>query len=576
MDSAMPHEIWRVNLRTRALRREPMPPDWQRLGGRGLIARIVLDEVPPSADPLGPANKLVLAPGLLGGHLLSSCDRVSVGGKGPLTGTVKEANAGGRTGLALARLGIRALVLEDRATEGWWVLHVSADGIRFDPADDLVGLGVYETAERLLGRYGRKIAAAIIGPAGERKQRAAAILHLDADGVPGRASARGGVGALMGSRGLKAIVVDPAGGSQPPVADPQALRELRERYIRALQAHPQTQTYHDYGTAAMVAMCNAFGGLPTRGFSQGQFEGADAISGEALRALILERDGAGDPSHACMPGCIIRCSNVVPDREGRPLVSPLEYETIALMGSNLGLDDLETVARLNWHANDIGVDTIEVGAALGVAARGGVWAFGDGEAALRLMDEIRRGTPLGRILGNGAAFTGQAFGVLQVPAVKGQAIPAYDPRAIKGTGVTYATSPQGADHTAGLTIRARIDHLKPEGQAAVSRRAQIAMAGYDTLGVCIFAGFGISTDPGVVPALLNAIYGWDVGDDILVRLGEETIRLERAYNRRVGFGPADDRIPEWMTQEPLPPHNTVFDVPPADLDALFADLDGEF
>ncbi|RME38389.1 MAG: aldehyde ferredoxin oxidoreductase [Thermoflexia bacterium] len=566
-------EIWRLNLRTRTLQREPVPSAWQRLGGRGLIARIVLDEVPSAADPLGPFNKLILAPGLLGGHLLSSCDRVSVGGKGPLTGTVKEANAGGRTGLALARLGIRALILEDQAGEGWWVLHVSAGGVRLDPAGDLAGLGVYAAAERLRERYGKNVAAAIIGPAGERRMRAAAVLHLDADGIPGRASARGGVGALMGSRGLKAIVIDAGGRPAPPVATPQALRELRARYVLALQAHPQTQTYHDYGTAAMVAMCNAYGGLPTRGFSQGRFEGADAIGGEALRDLILERGGAGNPSHACMPGCIIRCSNVVPDRQGRPLVSPLEYETIALMGSNLGLDDLDTIAHLNWHANDIGVDTIEVGAALGVAARGGIWSFGDGGAALRLMDEIRRGTPLGRILGNGAAFTGQAFGVLQIPAVKGQAIAAYDPRAIKGTGVTYATSPQGADHTAGLTIRAKIDPLKPEGQAAVSRRAQVAMAGYDTLGVCIFAGFGISTDPGVVPALLNAIYGWDVGDDILTRLGEETIRLERAYNRRVGFGPADDRIPEWMTREPLPPHNTVFDVPASDLDDLFADLE---
>lgn len=568
----MSREVWRINVRTQELRREPVPEAWQRLGGRGLIARILLEEVPPSSDPLGPDNRLIFAPGLLGGHMLSSADRVSVGGKGPLTGTVKEANAGGRTGLALARLGIKALILEDWEPDGQWVLHISAQGVRFDPADDLSGLGVYETAARLLERYGKNIAAAIIGPAGERRMRAAAILHLDKDGVPGRASARGGLGALMGSRGLKAIVVDSRGGSPPPLADPEAFRSLRKRYNQALLAHPQTHTYHDYGTPAMVAMCNAFGGLPTRGFSQGQFEGADRIGGEALREMILTRGGEGDPSHACMPGCIICCSNVVPDAGGRTIVSPLEYETIALMGSNLGLDDLETVARLNWHANDIGVDTIEVGAALGVAARGGVWSFGDGAAALGLMDEIRRATPLGRILGNGAAATGQAFGVLQVPAVKGQAIAAYDPRAIKGTGVTYATSPQGADHTAGLTIRAKMDHLKPEGQVAVSRRAQVAMAAYDTLGICIFAGFGLSTAPDLIPALLNARYGWEVGEDALTRIGEETLRLERAFNRRVGFGPPDDRIPEWMTQEPLPPHNTVFDVPPDELDGIFTDL----
>ncbi len=380
----------------------------------------------------------------------------------------------------------------------------------------------------------------------------------------------------MGAKGIKAIVIDDRDGAPPPLVDPQSFRAAQKEYNQALLAHPQTATYRDYGTAAMVQMCNTFGGLPTRNFRQGQFEAAEAIGAESLRDLILSRDGEGTPSHACMRGCAIQCSNIVPDAQGQAMVSPLEYETIALMGSNLGLDDLDTVARLNWHANDLGVDTIEIGAALGVAAEAGVWTFGDGEAALRLMDEIRQGTPLGRILGNGAAFTGKAFGVERVPVVKGQALSAYDPRAIKGTGVTYATSPQGADHTAGLTIRARIDHLKPEGQAKVSRKAQIAMAGYDTLGVCIFAGFGFARAAHTIPALLRARYGWDdVPEDVLLRLGEETLRLERAFNRAAGFTPADDRLPEWMTREPLPPHGTVFDVPEEDLDTLFADLDAQ-
>ncbi|NPA06059.1 MAG: aldehyde ferredoxin oxidoreductase [Chloroflexi bacterium] len=568
--------ILRVNVRTRTAQVEPTPPTWQPLGGRGLIARILLDMVPPTADPLGPRNVLIFAPGLLGGHRLSSVDRISVGGKSPLTQGVKEANAGGRTGWAIARLGYKAILFEDQPRDGrWWVVHISRDGVRFDPADDLVGLGTYETAARLRERYGfgPQAALALIGPAGERQMRAAGIAHIDKDGVPSRLAARGGLGAVMGSKGIKAILVDPAGSPAIPLAQPEVFKQARKAYLQALLAHPQTHIYETYGTAAMVNMCNRLGGLPTRNFSQGQFEHAERISGEALRQLILQRNGQGATAHACMAGCSIQCSNIVPDAHGQPLVSPLEYETIALMGSNLGIADLDAIAQLNFYANDLGLDTIDLGAALGVAAEAGLWPFGQANQALALVQQIYDNTPLGRLLGNGAAITGRVLGVRRVPAVKGQAISAYDPRAIKGTGVTYATSPQGADHTAGLTIRAQIDHLDPHVQGPVSRQAQLLMAGYDTLGVCIFAAFGFAKAPETIPALLRGRYGWDVPEDILLRLGRETIRLERAFNRAAGFTPAHDRIPEWMTQEPLPPTNSVFDVPDEVLTTLWQDLD---
>lgn len=565
-------EVWRVNVRTRTLTREPVPPAWERLGGRGLIARILLDEVPPECEPLGPYNKLLFCPGLLVGHMLSSCDRISIGGKSPLTGGVKESNAGGTTGMQLTLLGIKALIIEDLPSEpGWSVLHLSLQGARFDPADDLVGLGVNEAARRLLARYGEKVALALIGPAGELKLRAAGIQNLDKDRVPSRIAARGGLGAVMGSKGLKAIVIDASGGQKPPIVDPVAFKEAQKAFTKALMEHPQTHTYHDYGTAAMVQMCQTFGSLPTRNFSAGQFEHAETISGEYLRETILKRGGVGKASHACMPGCTIQCSNVYPEQDGKTaLVSPLEYETIGLMGSNLGMPTLDDIARLNAAVNDLGLDSIEIGAALGVAAEAGLMAWGDVERALELIDEIRRGTPLGRILGNGAAITGKVFGVERVPVVKNQAMAAYEPRAIKGTGVTYATSPQGADHTAGLTIREKINHLDPKGQVEVSRAKQIAMAGYDTLGACIFAGFGYAAAPsGTIARLLNARYGWDVPDDILQILGKETLRLEREFNRRAGFTPADDRLPEWMTREPIPPTGAVFDVAPEEMDRIF-------
>lgn len=562
--------IWRIDTQTHKLTVEPPPVAWERLGGRGLIARILLDEVPPTCEPLGPQNKLIFAPGLLVGHRMTSCDRISIGGKSPLTGGVKESNAGGTTGWALAHLGIRALILEGKPAEGaWQVLHLSAAGAKFEGADDLVGLGVFEAAPLLLQKYGRKAAIALIGPGGEMGLRAAGIQNLDRDRVPSRIAARGGLGALMGSKRIKAIVIDPSGGESPPLSAPTAFRDAQKTYTQALLKHPQTQTYHDFGTAAMASLTNHFGSLPTRGFSQGTFESAENINGERLRETILARGGKGAPAHACMPGCVIQCSNIYPDTAGEEIVSPLEYETIGLMGSNLGIDNLDAVARLSWEVSDLGLDTIEIGAALGVTAQAGLLNWGDADRTAKLIAEIRAGSPLGRIIGNGAAVAGRVLGVERVPVVKGQAMPAYDPRAVKGTGVTYATSPQGADHTCGLTIRAKVNHLDPEGQADLSRAGQISMAGYDTLGVCIFAGFGFSVVPETIPALLNARYGWEMSADALRTLGKETLKLEREFNRLSGFTPADDRLPEWMTREALPPTGAVFDVPEGDLDGVF-------
>jgi aldehyde:ferredoxin oxidoreductase len=569
------HEmIWCVNMTTRQGSIEPVPDSWKRLGGRGLIPRILLDEIDPMCDPLGPDNKLIWASGLLVGHRISSCDRISIGAKSPLTGGIKESNAGGTTGYLLAQLGIKALILDGMPVEdSWWVIHVSADGIRFDPAEDFVGLGVYDCAAQLMERYGSGVGCSLIGPGGEMQLRTAGIQNLDKDDVPSRINGRGGMGAVMGSKRVKALVIDASGGEKPPLADPALFKEAQKRYTKDLLAHPQTKSYADYGTAALTGLCDRLGALPTRNFSAGTFEAAEKIGGENLRDLLLERGGNAKTTHACMPGCAIRCSNVFTNVQDEIVVSPIEYETIGLMGSNLGIDSLDIIARMNWEANDLGLDSIDIGAALGVAAEAGLMSFGDGEKALELLNEIRRGTSLGRILGNGAAVTGQVLGVRRVPVVKGQAIGAYDPRAIKGTGVTYATSPQGADHTAGLTIRAKVKHLEPDGQAKLSRKAQINMAGYDTLGVCIFAGFGFAVSEGAVRDLVRSIHGWDVADDILQRLGEETLKLEVAFNRAAGFTAADDRLPEWITEEPLPPHNTVFDVSAADLDGVHAEAD---
>lgn len=573
--SAYELNIWRINVRTQTLSLEPVPQTWSRLGGRGLLARILVDEVEATCDPLGPGNKLIFAPGLLVGHMLSSTDRISIGGKSPLTGGVKEANAGGRTGLHMAVMGIKALIVEDQPqVDGLWVLHLSLQGARWEKADDLAGLGVYATAPKLLEKFGDKVAIALIGPGGEAKMLSAGIQNIDKDRVPSRIAARGGLGALMGSKGLKAIVIDNSGGQKPSIVNLEAFNAARKDYTQSVMDHPQSVTYRDYGTAAMAQMSNGFGGLPTRNFSQGTFEDVEAISGETLRDFMLKRGKPSDTSHACMAGCTIKCSNIFGGEDGKIIVSPLEYETIGLMGSNLGIPSMDMIGRLNWEVNDLGLDSIEVGAALGVAAEAGLMKFGDGAAALALLNEIRKRSEVGRVLGDGAAATGEKYHIERVPVVKRQAMSAYEPRAIKGTGVTYATTPQGADHTCGLTIRARIDHLDPQGQVEVSRAGQYNMAGYDTLGACIFAGFGYAATPdGVVKRLLAARYGWDdLPDNILQELGKETTRLELEFNRRAGFTAKDDRLPAYMTREPLPPHNAVFDVPEAELDAIFDEL----
>ncbi|HNF93199.1 MAG TPA: aldehyde ferredoxin oxidoreductase N-terminal domain-containing protein, partial [Anaerolineales bacterium] len=436
-------QIWRINTRTQELKREPVPETWQRLGGRGLIARIMVDEVDATCDPLGPGNKLIFTPGLLVGHILSSTDRISVGGKSPLTGGIKEANAGGRTGYHMAFMGIHALILEDMPEkDGYWVLHLSLnDGAKWERADELVGLGVYETAPKLIEKYGDKVAISLIGPGGEMRMKSAGIQNLDKDKIPSRIAARGGLGAVMGSKGLKAIVFDHIGGQKPPIADVEAFKVAQKDYTQSVMNHPQSVTYREYGTQAMPQMTQNFAALPTHNFSRGTFDDVEKISGETMREFILNRGKPSDPSHACMAGCTIKCSNVFGGEDGKIIVSPLEYETVGLMGTNLDINSLDSIGRMNWQVNDLGLDTIEVGGALGVAAEAGIMRWGSEEDGLKLIDEIRKGTELGRVLGDGAVAVGKKYGVERVPAVKGQSMSAYEPRSIKGTGVTYATTP---------------------------------------------------------------------------------------------------------------------------------------
>ncbi len=564
-------KILRINMTDASARFEESPPAYENLGGRSLIARILLDEVPPHCSPLGRHNKFILAPGLLGGTNISSSGRISAGGKSPLTGTSKESNGGGVTGAKLARLGIKAVIIEGRpAGRACFTLKISAGGCEFINTPGLKGMGVYSAARDLAGRFGKKAGMVLIGPAGENLMAAAGVANADMDGTPSRYCGRGGLGALMGSKGIKAIIIDDSGAAGLMVQDQAKMKDVIREYNQLIKASPVIEAYTKYGTAGMIAVTNALGCLPTRGFTRGRFRGADRISGEAMYNLIRERGGQGRTTHSCMPGCIVGCSNVFPDEKGEVLVAPMEYETIGMFGANLDIDDLDTIARGNYLCNDFGLDTIETAAAIGVAMQAGELPFGDRERLLNLVTEIGTGsTLLGRVLGQGAATAGRVLGVQNVPAVKGQSMAAYDPRAVKGMGVTYSMSPMGADHTYGTTARAKVDHLDPAGQVELSRRVQLTVPMYDNLGLCMFISVALGPHPHVLAGLLNARYGWDWDAERLLQLSRDTIGMERQFNRQAGFTPAHDRLPEFFYEEPLPDTNSVFDVPREEMENCY-------
>ncbi|MCS7283488.1 MAG: aldehyde ferredoxin oxidoreductase C-terminal domain-containing protein [Anaerolineae bacterium] len=569
-------KLLRVNMDRVETTWEPVPLEYERFGGRALIAKILLAEVPPECEPLGPYNKLILAPGLLGGTNLSSSARLSVGGKSPLTGGVKEANCGGDASFHLARLGIKAVVVEGQPAEGkLYVLHISRRGAELFPADDWRGLGTYATVAKAREKWGEDCIVLSIGPAGEMRLAAAGVACTGYEDQTCRMAARGGLGAVMGSKGLKAVVVDPAGGEAPPLADPELFRAAARRFATELAENPRTGrqgAMHLYGTSAIVEAVNEMGAFPTRNFREGRFEGVENLRGPHLREITLAR--GGKVGTRCMANCVIACCNVFVDPQGNPIVATLQYETIGMLGSNLGIGSLDEVARLNRICNDLGLDSIETGAALGVAAEAGLARFGDVESFAALLDEIARGTVLGRVLGQGAVVAGRVLGVSRVPAAKGQAMPAYDPRALKGNGVTYATSPMGADHTAGnaFGVRDKVNPLAVAGQREASLKLQLDVTMLDSTGLCLFARPPVYADPQLMVDLINGRFGWGWSVADLEEFKKTVIRTELEFNRRAGLTSADDRIPEYMRREPLPPHNTVFDVPDSELDTIFANL----
>ena len=553
------NKILRVNLRTKKVTYEDASDEYLKTGGRGLIAKIMLKEVDPKCDPLGRENKIIIANGLLTGTNVSSASRIAIGAKSPLTGGIKESNGGGITAMWLASLGIKAVIVEDVPEDDeWYYIKINKDNCTLESANKYKDMGTFEFCIEMIKKY-PDCAVTCIGPAGERLYNIAGIATMDKEKKPNRYSGRGGLGAVMGSKKIKGIVVEEKGSVE--IKDKEKYNQVFKEYSSIVVKAPSSVSYKTLGTAATVRVSNDMTGLPTRNFRGEKFEHAEEISGESLYELIKERGGEGKTTHACMPGCIIQCSNVVPDKEGNTIVSPLEYETIGLMGSNLGIGDLDTIAKLNAFCNDFGIDTIETGAAMGIAMEAGVVEFGDCEGAIKLLDEIKKGTELGKLLAQGTLTAGKSLGVKNIPVINGQAMPAYDPRAIKAMGVTFATSPMGADHTYGPMI-------KTDDFVGSSKKAQIMMAKIDSLGACMFLRGAVTKHMNLFVDLVNAVHGWNLDMDWLEVMGKETIRDEHKFNELAGFNSEDYRMPEAFTNRNIESTNDVFDIDISELDKL--------
>ena len=553
--------------------------EYAGLGGRATTSLMINKEVNPLCHALGAENKLVIAPGMLSGSTGAMTGRLSVGCKSPLTGTIKESNAGGQAAQVLARIGYAAIVLEGKPEgDDLYKIIVNKDGIKVEVDNSLKLMDNYALVEKLRGQYGDKVAYMTIGSAGERLMHAASIACTDPELRPTRHCGRGGVGAVMGSKRVKAIILDDAGCKHRAPKDPEKYRDANRKFVEGLRKHPVTgEGLPAYGTNVLTNVLNEAGGYPTRNFKSGVFEGGAKLSGEAQAELEVKRGGT--PTHGCHRGCVIQCSGIFNDADGNYVTKQPEYETVWSHGGHCGIDDLDVVAKLDRMDDDFGLDTIEMGVTIGVAMDAGLAEFGDSAGAIRLMEEVGKGTPLGRVLGSGAGTTGKVFGVEKVPVVKNQAIPAYDPRPIQGIGVTYATTTQGADHTAGYAIATNIlkvggdvDPLKAEGQVELSRNLQIATAAIDSTGMCLFIAFAIMDQEETFQALLdmlNAFYGTELTGDSVVELGKTVLTAERDFNKRAGFTKEDDRLPRFFYTDPIEPHNQTFSVSDEELDTVF-------
>ncbi len=570
--------IVRINANSNAIKYEEIAKNskYYLLGARGLTSQIVHDEVPPRCDPLGPENKLILANGILTGSPFPNSARTSIGAKSPLTNGIKEANVGGRPSFMLAKYGIRALVFEDVSSE-LKILLINDNGIKLLPGNEYKGLGNYELHRKLRSKYGEKIGVYSIGPAGEHRLPSATVATNDLEGYPSRHAARGGLGAVMGSKGIKAIVIIPSKESKVKMHDLKKFREASTPFAKQLAE--TKKVFSTFGTALNMSAMSEHQGIPTKNFRFGSFDKISNISGEKLHELVMAR--GGKKNLACSPNCVIKCSNLIVDENGKHITSSLEYETMCLNGSNLLIDDLDSLAKIDHFCDDVGIDTIEFGGTVGVAMDCGEISWGDAEAVFNILDkEIRENTEIGKLYGNGVKKIGKKLNAQRVPEIKGQGISAYDPRVFKGMGVTYATSPMGADHTSGAAIAGRVpsqtknygELTKNEGKLDLSFELQVYTTVLDSMGCCYFIGPSYE-NMAIIAAAINAMYNLDLTREDVINIGKQILKTELAFNEKAGITKVNNDVPEFLKLEPSEPSGLKFTFNKEDLQGFWKKLE---
>ncbi len=542
-----------IDLATQSVNKTTMTGMEIARSGRNFIVRKLLEAGAAEIDPMSPENPLIFSAGPFSGTNFSNANRLSVGCKSPLTGGVKEANAGGTFAFALGQLELAGLTLHG-ASEEWVVIRIEKEGaITFETAAPYLGKGNIEVAALLHEKYGTKVSLAICGPVGEYGGLVAGISFTDPEQRPVRIAARGGVGAVMGNKRVKAIIVDKH--KMPQFHDRKKLMTSIRDYSAMIGADVATQNLGKLGTALVGDFTNHIGGLPVRNFSDGRLVDTDKepmkLGGDYIRERNVSR--GGDPTHACMPGCMIKCSNIYVDKDGKEMVSPLEYETLGLLGSNCGLTDPDDVAVLNHVANDLGIDTIEVGATFGALMDAGIGEFGDVNFMAEALKDIAAGTERGKLLAQGTARVGAHYGIKRVPVIKKQAISAYDPRVIEVTGISMMVTAQGADHTTGNLPTMECTDKTTKELVDASMDIQAKCAAVDSLGLCVFGRSVTNVNMELIINALNDAMGTDLPPEFFMELGRETLRLEETFNKAAGFVEADDELPSFFYDEELPP-----------------------
>ena len=549
-------KLIRVDMKRLSVSVTAYPDEWKYLGGRSLSARLLLDECAPECDPLGPDNILVLAPGILSGTSAPTSGRLSVGCKSPLTGGIKEANTGGEAAQDLMKLGYRGIVVTGQPADRnrRWGLEVTGHGVRLMEADEYKGMWNYACCEKLLANYAKTASAISIGPAGEMMLKAASVATTDRskNRRPARHAARGGVGAVMGAKCLKWVLIDPGRARLRQALRAKEFTAFNKVFSKTYLSDGRHNIFKG-GTSTGVPMANMLHTFPYKNRTEGRNPHVDGLDGARIHESFAKHGGG---MHNCLTGCIVRCSNIVHNKDGDYVTSALEFETLSLLGSCCDINDWEVVAQLDRLCDELGLDTIETGAAIAVYMDSRGMDYGDAQGARRLLrKEIATGSELGKLIGNGAVAVGNARNHQRVPVAKGQALPAWDPRPLKVAGVTYSTSAMGADHTAGIVID---PGLSGEDAVYASQEAQIINAVGDASGFCQFMQATLDE----VRTALGHFHGEEITREQIADLGWQCLENEWEFNHRAGFTEEDDDIAACLRKEGIgPEHKLKFDIP---------------